>query len=249
MELSQPNMRAALISDIHANEVALRAVLADIRRVGADQIICLGDVADLGPAPNAVVEILAELGCPCIMGNHDEFLLDPALVLAYAQSPNVMAAVDWSLSKLSSAELDFIRGFEQDREVDLCAALKLFVFHGSPRSNMEDMLATTPSAVLDEMLAGAAAPVMAGGHTHIQMMRQHHGMLLVNPGSVGLAFKDYVDGGSPTILSHAEYAIVSATNNVVEVSLRRVPLDVGRLRRAQIGSDHPLRKFLLRQYA
>jgi predicted phosphodiesterase len=38
--------RIALISDIHANEVALRAVLAEIHRTGVDQVICLGDVAE-----------------------------------------------------------------------------------------------------------------------------------------------------------------------------------------------------------
>ena len=48
--------RVALISDLHSNLVAVRAVLADIRRTGVDQIICLGDVANLGPAPNAVIE-------------------------------------------------------------------------------------------------------------------------------------------------------------------------------------------------
>jgi len=41
-------MRVALLSDIDGNDVALRAVLADIRRHGVDQIVCLGDVATLG---------------------------------------------------------------------------------------------------------------------------------------------------------------------------------------------------------
>ena len=44
-------MRVALLSDIHDNDVALRAVLADIKRQGVDQIVCLGDVATLGPPP------------------------------------------------------------------------------------------------------------------------------------------------------------------------------------------------------
>ncbi len=240
--------RVALISDLHSNSVALQAVIADIRRTGVDQIICLGDVANLGPAPNAVIELLVELGCPCIMGNHDEFLLEPELVQTYAQSPNVVASVDWCRSKLSSAELEYVQSFERDHVFDL-GGTKLYVFHGSPRSNMEDVLATTPPDTLDEMLAGASATVMAGGHTHIQMLRQHHGNLLVNPGSVGLAFKDYVSGGSPTILSHAEYAIIEESGTTVEVSLRRVPLDKEKLRRASVQSDHPLRDFLLRQYS
>jgi predicted phosphodiesterase len=232
--------RIALISDIHSNEVALRAVLADIERVGVDQIVCLGDVANLGPQPNAVIEILAELACPCIMGNHDEFLLDPALIHSYSQSPQVIASTEWNRSRLSSAELGFLRSFERDREIALGAHSKLYLFHGSPRSNTEDLLATTPPDELDEMLAGAAATVMAGGHTHIQMLRQHHGHLLV---------KDYVNGGPPTILSHAEYAIVEETAGTIDVGLHRVPLDGDKLRRANRQSDHPLRDYLLQQYS
>lgn len=241
--------RIALISDIHSNELALRTVLGDIRRTGVDQVVCLGDVATLGPRPNAVIELLAELGCPCIMGNHDEFLLDPDLVHSYAQSPRVIASVDWSRSRLSRSEIEFIRRFEREREIMLENNSKLYVFHGSPRSNMEDLLASTPADILDEMLAGRAATVMAGGHTHIQMLRQHHGFLLVNPGSVGLAFKDYVSGGSPTLLSHAEYAIIQEIGSTIEVSLRRIPLDRKQLCQVQRQSDHPLREYQLQQYS
>jgi predicted phosphodiesterase len=241
--------RVALISDIHANAVALRAVLEDIRRIGVDQIVCLGDVADLGPQPNAVIEIVAELGCPCIMGNHDAFMLNPALVHSYSPSPVLVDSADWTRSRLSASEIEFLRGFEPEREIALDGDATLHIFHGSPRSHMEDILATTPPEALDEMLAGRAATVMAGGHTHVQMLRQHHGHLLVNPGSVGLAFKDYVHGGSPTILSHAEYAIVTAAADGVEVSLRRMPLDRDELRAAQSSGRHPLSDFLLRQYS
>jgi putative phosphoesterase len=241
--------RIALISDIHSNALALRAVVADIRRVGVDQTICLGDVADLGPDPNAVIEMLVDLGCPCIMGNHDEFLLNPQLVQTYSVYPEVIASVDWSRDRLSSTELEFLRGFERDHEIALGKNAKLYVFHGSPRSNMEDLLPTTSPDMLDEMLAGVTATVMSGGHTHIQMLRQHHGLLLVNPGSVGLAFKDYVGGGPPTILAHAEYAIVEESGGAIDVRLRRVPLDIAKLCDANRQSDHPLRDFLVRQYS
>jgi len=241
-------IRIALISDIHANLVALRAVLGDIQRIGVDQIVCLGDVVDLGPQPNAVIEIVAKLGCRCIMGNHDEFMLDPALVHGYSQSPPLVASADWARSRLSGGELEFLRGFERACEIALDGIGTLYVFHGSPRSHTENILATTPPDSLDELLDGRMASVMAGGHTHIQMLRQHHGCLLVNPGSVGLPFQDYVHGGSPTILAHAEYAIVEA-GDTVEVRLRRVPLDRDELRRAQIDSEHPLRDFLLQQYS
>jgi predicted phosphodiesterase len=61
-------MRVALISDIHGNLVSLEAVLADIDREGVDQIVCLGDVAGLGPQPREILARLQALGCICIMG-------------------------------------------------------------------------------------------------------------------------------------------------------------------------------------
>ena len=113
---------------------------------------------------------------------------------------------------------------------------------------MEDILASTPPEALDAMLAGTTATVLAGGHTHIQMLRQHHGRLLVNPGSVGLPFKDYVAGRTPTILSHAEYAMIEEFDGVIGVSLRRLPLDKGKLRQAQSDTEHPLGSWLREQY-
>jgi predicted phosphodiesterase len=66
----------ALISDIHGNAVALDAVLADLTRRGADEVICLGDVAAGGPQPREVIARLRELDCQAIRGNADGWLLD-----------------------------------------------------------------------------------------------------------------------------------------------------------------------------
>jgi predicted phosphodiesterase len=242
-------MRVALISDLHANELALDAVRRDIDRVGVDQVICLGDVATLGPRPNAVIQGLRDMGCPCIVGNHDAFLVDPELIHSYTEAPIVVEAVDWCRDQLSSAELDFLRGFLPTLEIDLGSAAKLFLFHGSPASHMDDLLATTPEADLDRFLGGHQAQIMAGGHTHVQMLRQHRGTLLVNPGSLGQPFKEYVAGRTPTLLPHAEYATVEAVNGAISVTLRRVGLEKDALRRAAHSSDNPLSPFLVEQYS
>lgn len=245
-------MRVALISDIHGNEAALCAVLDDIARRGVDQIVCLGDVATLGPRPGAVIQILRDLSCQCILGNHDEFLLDPGLIHTYTEAPVVVQAVDWCREQLAKEELDFFRSFHATLKIPLDSEARLFVFHGSPRSHMEDLLATTPEAKLDQALSGHTATVMAGGHTHIQMLRQHRGTLLLNPGSVGLPFKEYVAGRAPVLMPHAEYAIVYAKNGAVGVELHRVALDKNQQRAALAAinaCDNPLRASLLSQYS
>ena len=234
----------------HGNEIALDAVLADVARSSVDRLVCLGDTATLGPRPEAVLARLRDLGCPCIMGNHDAFMLDPDLIRAYRDTPPVVLdAVDWCRDRLSTQDLDFIRGFVPTMEISLDGGARLFLFHGTPRSHMEDLLCTTPALVLDEMLAGHQATLMACGHTHIQMLRQHRGTLIVNPGSVGLAFEQFVDGQTPTLLPHAEWASVEASAAGVEVRLHRVHLDRAAMRAAAKASDNPLAPMLVGSYS
>jgi len=242
-------MRIALISDLHGSEFALNAVLADIARTGVDQIVCLGDVATLGPRPREVLARLAELRCICILGNHDEFMLDEQLIQSYSEIPIIVEAVNWCRSQLSPADLEFITSFSRRFELALNDSGTLLLFHGTPESNCTDLLATTPAERVDELLNGRRATVMAGGHTHVQMLRQHRGTLIVNPGSVGLAFKEHVAGKTPILLLHAEYAVIEAVAGDVAVSLRRVALDKAELREAAAAVQHPLKNWMLEMYS
>lgn len=243
-------MRVALISDLHGNLVALEAVLADAARAGVDRTVCLGDVATLGPRPREVLARVRAIGCPCIMGNHDAFLLDPALIHTYTETPIVVDAVDWCRAQLSADELAFVRTFVPELVVPLAGGATLGCYHGTPRSHMEDLPPSAPPAELDRLLDGRAATVLAGGHTHLQMLRPHRGSLVVNPGSVGMPFLEAPAGAPPTILPYAEYAIVEATDDgAVEVRLKRVPLSKSALREQAAARDFPLRDWLVAQYA
>lgn len=241
-------MRVALVSDIHANEIALEAVLDDAKRFGIDTIVCLGDTATLGPKPNEVLDRLIDLGCPCILGNHDEFILNRELVARYTDARPVVDSIEWCRARMSESDLRFIRSFVSTLELDLGGGVTLFAFHGSPRSHMENLLAETPAEALDTMLGTHRASVMAGGHTHVQMLRQHRGAWLLNPGSVGMPFREFVNGGPPTVLPHAEYAVVESYAGGVQVSLRRVDLDRALLLGSVRDSDLPLAGMLAANY-
>lgn len=62
----------AVISDIHANETALRKVLADAKSQGAQRIVCLGDVVGYGPQPLETIKLLQLENAIMIAGNHDD---------------------------------------------------------------------------------------------------------------------------------------------------------------------------------
>jgi predicted phosphodiesterase len=226
--------------------VALDAVLADVARVGVDQIVCLGDVATLGPRPESVLATLRDLKCPCILGNHDEFMTEPELIRRYTSDAMIVDTIEWCRAQLSAEDIDFIRGsFARTARMDLGGGVSLSLYHGTPRSNTEDLLAETPSLTVDEMLADAGpADVYAGGHTHMQMLRQHRGSLIVNPGSLGMPFRAPYAGGRPSVMRHAEYATVEPGC----VTLRRVELDLDAVRQAIASRDFPMRQALLSHF-
>lgn len=246
---AEDSVRVALISDLHGNEAALRAVLSDAERRGADQIYCLGDVCTLGPRPREVLALIRERCHGWILGNHDEFLLQPGLLQRYTEAPVIVQSVQWCAERMTADDLAFIGQFRTEQRVALDGGASLQLFHGTPTSHMVNLLATTPADELDAMLAGRRATVLAGGHTHIAMVRQHKGMLIVNPGSCGAPFREVVHARPPELLPFAEYALVdSAPTGLVQVTLCRVAVDAAQVRKALQGSDHPLLAALAAQY-
>jgi len=243
------DLRLALVSDLHGNAFAFEQVLARIASQGADQIICLGDVATLGPEPERVLELLEASGALCLLGNHDEFMLRPEVVASYTSIPVLVDAIDWCRSRLSAAALELIRGFRETYELPLNSREALLAFHGTPASNTTDLLATTDAITVEEWVGTSSGSVLVGGHTHLQMLRQHRGRLLINPGSVGMPFKEYAAGAPPQVLPFAEYAVVDADASSVNVSLQRVALDKLLLRESVLAVDHPMAAFSAKAYA
>lgn len=243
-------IRLALISDIHGNYTALNAVLADIRREQIDSVICLGDVATNGAEPKRVIAELLRLGCPCILGNHESALLDPGAAVRYQIPPQLIPSLHWTLAQLTRSELDYLRGFQPTLSVVLGDNADLLCYHASPLSNTDLLLATTPVEDLAEMLAGSKANFFAGGHTHLQMLRQYEGLLVINPGSVGQPFRSFpLPGSAPSLLPWAEYAILGWTDGRLSLDLRRVPFDVKEYCRIISESGIPLKDWLLEEYS
>jgi len=242
-------MRIALISDIHGNAVALRAVLADIDAIGVDRVACLGDIATLGPEPAATIELVAERCSTVITGNHEDFLLDPGSVHSYTDVASVVDAIGWCIDTLDGDHLDVLRSAVATAPLPMDGAT-LFAFHGTPRSNRENLLASTPPEEVDAMLGEHRATVLAGRHTHLPLLRRHRSGLVLNPGSVGMPFAEFVSGGKPSLLPCAEYAVIEDDPaGTVRVGLHRVALDIEALRRATRRCDYPFAAPLLEEYA
>ncbi len=220
-------MKLALISDIHGNLFALNAALNAIQNQNIDQIICLGDIAAFGPQPRQVIARLQEINCPIIMGNTDEWLLNPKPhPIRDDDSPKITAVDMWVANQLTTADKSFIQTFQPTIRQQLNERISLLCFHGSPRSNTELIHATTAEDKLTEALNGETATIMAGGHTHTQLIRRHQQSYIINPGSIGLPYEYKTDSTDVRTPPWAEYAIITVEKDKLNITLNHIRYDI-----------------------
>lgn len=216
--------RIALLADIHANVWALEAVLADVRKQGADVLWNLGDILHGALKPRATYDLLRSVDIALtIRGNQDRELFQP----------NADSSVEWMLRDLGPEPIEWLRGLPAmavfEDEVLLC--------HGSPTDDLcyllEDVTSGHPQVREEDeivrLLAGAAHSVIVCGHTHIpRLVWLANGQTIVNPGSVGLAaysgdtpVQHAMENYSPD----ASYAILEKTPSGWDATFRKVPYD------------------------
>jgi predicted phosphodiesterase len=226
--LLSPAVRVLVISDIHANLVALETVLADA--VGRYEAVwCLGDLVGYGPNPNecvALVRGLPEL--TCLVGNHDKAVLAEIDINVF--NGDARAAIAWTQSVTTPDTLEYLR--DLPAEV-LCGDYTLV--HGSPRQPVWEYILDRYIAL--ENFPLFKTPFCVVGHTHMPVIYKqavpdgdvrdeapNYGAprplrsgerLIINPGSVGQPRDNNPD---------AAYALLDTDTDIWEY--RRVPYDL-----------------------
>jgi predicted phosphodiesterase len=189
-------MRIALISDVHANEIALGAVLAQIAACGgADELWSLGDETGYGARPNEVVSTLERICALRLAGNHD-------LVVTHSASPfhmrsrEALRGVRHAQAELSEACFESLAGLRPEARRHGVAC-----YHGSPDNPAWGFVGPKERDGARESLLAADADILCVGHTHIPYVWQLDGGELrgVRPApgaTIELAPKAIVNPGS-----------------------------------------------------
>ena len=245
-------MRIAVFSDIHGNNIAFEAVLADIKQQGVDQIVCLGDAIQGGPQPAQVVQNLRALNCPVVIGNADAWLLSGVETGDEGIPPERLKKMEdirlWSMSQLSDDDRAFIANFQPTVTIPLGESLELLCFHGSPTSFDDIILPHAPKEVFEKYLGAYADRILTGGHTHAQQIRRNGDLFFFNPGSVGVAYSHYQPEGKFHVDHWADYAILTVENGQPSLEFRRVPFEVNELIRILRASGRPFAEDAVEQY-
>jgi predicted phosphodiesterase len=226
-------MRLGILADIHGNDVALRAVLADAVRLGVDRWWALGDLVLFGPRPAEVLELLRGLpGIAMLRGNTDRYVLTGEQPAPHATLADAAASIDlveryaamaahiaWTRGVLDQAGvLDVLAGLPAQLRLRLPGGTTVLGVHASPRADDGPGIdPRIPDEQLGPLLAGCGADVVVGGHTHSATDRLTDGVRALNPGSTGL----------PRSSGNASWLLLEDDGDGLAVTRRAVPFDVG----------------------
>lgn len=232
-------MRYAILSDIHANLEALHAVLARIAELGADRVVCLGDLVGYNADPNECIDIVRRDVITCIMGNHDAVacgLEDPG-----SFNPAAKESVLWTRKRLTHENRSYLRGFPRELPIG-----DFFICHGSIHDTNRYIL--NDDDVRDNFLLMEDLPdrprVCFFGHTHRRDVHHTRGdalaqeradsilidgkkRYLINPGAVGqprdgdprAAFLIYDVKARNVIFYRTEYDIAACQAKIIRAGL------------------------------
>ena len=108
-------MRFAIFGDIHANLEALTAVLADAEKHEVTDYVCLGDVVGYNANPRECLEIVRNLDCPVVKGNHDEQASMEDELVGF--NPLAEEAINWTRDQLNAEDKQWLRDLKMVRQV------------------------------------------------------------------------------------------------------------------------------------
>ena len=221
-------MRILILSDLHGNIWALRAILEAAGRV--DAVLFAGDAVNYGPSPRGVLSWLRRAGAVAVRGNHDHaasFGADPKASPRKARL--AQALLDWTREALREEDLVYLRSLPLYAVWAADDGVRFALIHGSLQDPLYDY--RLDPEVGEEALLEAAETLMAEvvifGHTHLPFVRAIGGKLFVNPGSAGQPLD-----GDP----RASFALYEGGR----VTLHRVAYPMEELFRALEGLPLPL---------
>ena len=195
--------RVAALFDIHGNLPALDAVLDEARGVGVERLVVGGDVIP-GPMPRETLDRLLGLDLPVqfIHGNCERSVLAQMGALrgdavtywgttsgGPLREPD-LTVMRWTAEHLYPKYEPILAGWPPTRRMEIEGLGTVLFCHGTPRSETEIVLRTTPEDRLRSLYDGVGADVVVCGHTHMQFDRTIGAIRVVNAGSIGMPFGD-----------------------------------------------------------
>ncbi len=172
-------MKIAIISDVHANLAALKALPRDY-----DRLWCVGDLVDYGPRPLEVIREIRKEADVSVSGNHDYAVGNDADPQCSAPFRRLAAeTLRYTRRLCSEEELAFLRSLPRHHEVTV-GSTRFYLVHATPT---DPLFAYCPSDSdrWSREVGAIRADVLIVGHTHTPFWQTVGSTTIINPGSLG----------------------------------------------------------------
>ncbi len=211
-------MKALLISDLHSNVDALEAIWAFEKNV--DIIYCAGDLVDVGPNPNEVIQWLKDHEANCVAGNHDDLLVelfDKHQTLA----DNNLNWLEYNAKVISPTAIEYLRSLPKSLSFTLDGH-DYFMTHQYKEDYAVIQSKFEFSNFMKENNISETARLIFG-HTHKQKLVYFSDkQIMINSGSTG--YRSYLE--TENICTKPEYIVIQDG----QVFLKSIAYDKRRVR-------------------
>ena len=185
-------MRIAILSDVHANALALEAVYADIRSQRIDEVVFLGDLVMTGPRPREAYSLMKEINpVVWLQGNTDNWVeaINGDFVPSTSKEEFIKSLNDFACARLGEAERHDLAGRHIMQTLKL-GGLDIAFCHGSPTSFSQGILPDTPQDELEVIASSLGGSMLCCGHTHTRFFMEYKGTRICNFGAVSMPGTD-----------------------------------------------------------
>ena len=172
-------MKLVIISDIHGNHDALRALPEDY-----DELWVLGDLVNYGPQPKEVVTDVMEKASLVVRGNHDHAVAhDDDSRWSSRYRAIAEATRRYTSSVLSDGQKAYLRGLPLQAQAER-DGVSFHLTHAMPS---DPLYGRGPAEAegWEAELEALSADVLLVGHTHVPFLRNIGDKVVLNPGSLG----------------------------------------------------------------
>ena len=179
------SMRYAIITDVHANVFALKAVLKEIDELNVDKIICLGDIVGGGAYPDETVQLIKKRkDILCVKGNHDMFATLDLKKLPPVDSRIKMFA--WQQKVLTKSAKAFLESLPLVLTFEDCGK-KIVAFHypKNERGRFKDLIYLPSDDEVRQLFKGLDGDIFLFGHEHTGSLTELDGKYYLNFGTLG----------------------------------------------------------------
>lgn len=241
-------MQLAIITDIHGNAPALKAVLSEIdNRNDIDHVYCLGDMIGIGPNSNEVLQMLfSRTDISMIAGNHDEAILALAKGQQYPKShSHVKEHHQWIVDKMDQSFIPKLDQLPRKIKQNIEGHTILFIHYQIESSKKHEHISKDPFSSIVEpsisnleyLFKGYNEDLICFGHHHPIHYFKGNKTTYLNPGSLGCNHKPI-----------APFAIVRIENSKVAVFLEEVIYDNSSFLESYHKLQVPERDFILKVF-